>query len=216
MKKVSLLVLVAILASTLLMAAIQTSMVRLTMINKSGYDVYMKLEGSPLTAGFYYLTLPSGTRDSPTVKVFTIMTDLYTRTTWQCNGFKSTGSLVVSGNLRLTFTPCGERADRCYYYYWNYTTYTCYPIGDHQFAFEPRQWFVKHYKYFNRMGEPTMEKVTYFKYPAFYARGLGGLRLPYWSIAQLYAGFWNFGCFTWGFRILTWKTPAGCWFAYQY
>ncbi len=110
MKKVSLLVLLAILASTLLMAAIPTTIVRLTIINKSGYDVYMKLEGSAVTQGFYYLTVPAGDRDVPTVKVFTIMTDLYTRTTWQCNGAKSTGTLIVDGNLRLTFTPCGEEA----------------------------------------------------------------------------------------------------------
>ena len=60
MKKVSLLVLLAILASTLLMAAIPTTIVRLTIINKSGYDVYMKLEGSAVTQSFYYLTVPSG------------------------------------------------------------------------------------------------------------------------------------------------------------
>jgi hypothetical protein len=83
MKKVSLLVLLAIVASTLLMAAIPTTIVRLTIINKSEYDVYMKLEGSSVTQSFYYLTVPSGTRDNPTVKVFTIMADLYTRTTWQ-------------------------------------------------------------------------------------------------------------------------------------
>jgi len=218
MKKVSLLVLLAILASTLLMAAIQTTMVRLTIINKSGFDVYMKLEGSPLTAGFYYLTVPAGTRDAPTVKVFTVMTDLYTRTTWQCNGYKSSGSLLVGSNVRLTFTPCGERADRCYYYYYNYTTYKCTTVGQPfgTFAFVSTDWYVKHYKYFNGIGEPTMEKVTYFKYPALYNRRNAAFRLPAWSIAQLYAGYYNFGCFTWAFRILSWKTPSGCWFSYQY
>jgi len=110
MKKVSLLVLLAIVASTLLMAAIPTTIVRLTIINKSGYDVYMKLEGSAVTQAFYYLTVPSGDRDNPTVKVFTVMSDLYKRTTWQCNGAKSSGTLAVDGNIRLTFTPCGEKA----------------------------------------------------------------------------------------------------------
>ncbi len=91
MKKVSLLVLLAILASTLLMAAIPTAMVRLTIINKSGYDVYMKLEGSSATEQFYYLTIPAGDKSSPEVKVFTVMSDIYKRTTWQCDGVQSSG-----------------------------------------------------------------------------------------------------------------------------
>ena len=108
MKKVSLLILIAILISSLMLAAIPTRMVRLTVINKSEYDVYMKLEGSPVTDAYYYLTIPAGDRDVPYVKVFTIMEDLYTRTTWQCDGQKSSGTLIVDGNIRLTFTPCGE------------------------------------------------------------------------------------------------------------
>ena len=71
MEKVSLLILLAILASTLMMAALPTRMVRLTVINKSGYDVYMKLEGSAITEAYYYLTIPAGGRDQPTVKIFT-------------------------------------------------------------------------------------------------------------------------------------------------
>ena len=151
MKKVSLLVLLAILASTLLMAAIPTTIVRLTIINKSGYDVYMKLEGSAVTQSFYYLTVPSGTRDTPTVKVFTIMADLYQRTTWQCNGAKSTGTLIVNGNLRLTFTPCGERACS-----WVATTQQFWGCNkDIPVTVETTHRFA---------GEPRMEKVTYFKY----------------------------------------------------
>lgn len=108
MKKVSLLILLVIVLSTTLMAAVPTKMVRLTIINKSEYDVYMKLEGSAVTEAFYYLTIPSGTRDEPTVKVFTVMSDLYSRTTWACDGFRTSGQLLMMSNTRLVFTPCGQ------------------------------------------------------------------------------------------------------------
>jgi hypothetical protein len=91
------------------MAAVPTKMFRLTIINKSDYDVYMNLAGSYVTEAFYYLTIPTGSRDQPTVKTFTIMQDLYDRETWVCDGFRTTGQLFVTGNLRLTFTPCGVK-----------------------------------------------------------------------------------------------------------
>jgi len=87
---------------------IETKIVRMTVVNYSEYDVYMKLEGSEVTCAFYYLAIPAGTRDEPTVKVFTVMVDLYTRTTWECNGDRDTGTLIVDGNIDLTFSPCGE------------------------------------------------------------------------------------------------------------
>jgi hypothetical protein len=236
MKKVSLLVLLAILASTLLMAAIPTTIVRLTIINKSGYDVYMKLEGSAVTQGFYYLTVPAGDRDVPVVKVFTIMSDLYTRTTWQCNGAKSTGTLIVDGNLRLTFTPCGEKACGFAggYDFWKNCNvrldYVAFLAG--QKLANPNwtqedliawaayfkanykdqslglaSWF--HYSFSHRYaGEPRMEKITYFKYLT-----VGG---PEWANAYLYTGFWNFGCGTWYYRIRTYRLPYGCAWQYQY
>jgi hypothetical protein len=108
MKKVSLLILLVIVLSTVLMAAVPTKMSRLTIINKSEYDVYMKLTGSDVTEAFYYLTIPTGDKDSPTVKIFTVMQDLYDRETWQCDGYLSTGQLFVTGNLRLTFTPAAS------------------------------------------------------------------------------------------------------------
>jgi hypothetical protein len=88
--------------------AVPSQVVRLTIVNYSSYDVYMKLEGSSVTNSFYYLTVPAGSRDEPTVKVFTLMSDVYERTTWQCNGAKSTGTFEVKNNIRLTFTPCDE------------------------------------------------------------------------------------------------------------
>jgi hypothetical protein len=194
MKKVTMLILLVIVASTMLMALSPTKMVRLYIINKSDYDVYMKLEGSGVTNAFYYLTVPAGSRGTPTVKVFTIFSDVYTRTTWQCDGIKSSGTLIVDGNIRLTFLPCGEFScvtgltiwffpDRCGggAFYWNY-------------------------RYLQ--GEPRMEKISYFKY-LLYGK-------PSWSSAQNYNGFWNVGCFTWYWRLKTYQLPKGCLFRYQY
>ena len=197
MKKVSLFLLLAILASTLLMAAIPTTVVRLTIINKSGYDVFMKLTGSKVTDAFYYLTIPSGDRDVPTVKVFTVMSDLYTRETWQCNGVRSRGTLIVDGNLRLTFTPCGERA----------CTITVYNLYQWGCKGKDSPWYeVATAK--RKAGEPRMEKVTYFRYLTY-----GG---PSWINAYLYTGYWNFGCGTWQYRIRTYRLPYGCEWRYQY
>jgi hypothetical protein len=219
MKKVSLLILIAILISSLFLAAIPTKMVRLTVINKSGYDVYMKLEGSPVTEAYYYLTIPAGDRSVPYIKVFTIMEDLYTRTTWQCDGAKSSGTLIVDGNIRLTFIPCGEKAcawelvkdfgwvDPC-------TGATNVPAD---WVFNPAtgqwecpvgeiciDWGTTH----RHAGEPRMEKVTYFQYLQYGA--------PSWVNAYLYTGFWNFGCGTWYYRLRSYRLPYGCAWRYQY
>ncbi len=196
MKKVSLLVLLAILASTLLMAAIPTKVVRLTIINKSGDDVYIKLTGSAVTDAFYYLTVPAGDRDAPMVKVFTVMMDVYDRETWQCNGLRSAGNLIVDGNLRLTFTPCYE--------------FACCDLRLQHLhgmaAGAMRNSTVGVLK--RKAGEPRMEKVTYFKYMTY--------GLPYASIADLYSGYWNFGCGTWAYRLRTYRLPYGCEWRYQY
>ena len=128
MKKLTLLILLVLVASTLV-AAIPTKTVRLTVINKSGYDVMLKLEGSAVTGAFYYLTIPSGDTDNPVIKVFTIMVDLYTRTTWQCGGVENTGTFWVPSNTRLTFTPCGRKASACDYgYVWKFHRHNC-PFG---------------------------------------------------------------------------------------
>ena len=197
MKKVSLFLLLAILASTLLMAAIPTTVVRLTIINKSGYDVFMKLTGSAVTDAFYYLTIPSGDRDVPTVKVFTVMSDLYTRETWQCNGVRSAGTLIVDGNLRLTFTPCGEFA--CAFTVVNTYLWGCDPTNAQLYdVFTTKR----------KAGEPRMEKVTYFRYLTY--------GTPSWINGYLYTGFWNFGCGTWYYRLRTYRLPFGCEWRYQY
>ena len=150
MKKVSLLILLVIVLSTVMMAAIPTKMMRLTIINKSGFDVFMKLTGSNLTGAFYYLTVPSGDRDTPMVKVFTVMQDAYDRETWQCDGVRSTGVLLVDSNIRLTFIPCGQ-------FVCSWTTTTLQFWGCNK---TPTLVDTTH----RRSGEPTMEKVVAFRY----------------------------------------------------
>ena len=198
MKKVSLLILLVIVASSLMMAAVPTKMVRLTVINKSGYDVYIKLEGSPVSEAYYYLTIPAGDRDEPVVKVFTILSDVYKRTTWQCDGIQSKGQLLVDGNIRLTFIPCG--------------TFGCVGYGDwYRYPWWMKKCTGQWYEGFNRhrwAGEPRMEKVVYWKWLTW--------GTPSWSAAYLYAGYWNLGCGTWYYRFRTYRLPYGCQWRYQY
>jgi len=114
MKKVMLLVLTVMLISAFLMASGPSlRIVRLTVINKSGNEVMIKLEGSDLGKQFYYLTIAAGTKTFPEVATFTVLEDVYTRTTWygegkyaQCVGTSSSGMLVMDKNVRLTFTDC--------------------------------------------------------------------------------------------------------------
>jgi hypothetical protein len=198
MKKLSMLILLVIVAS-LLVAAIPTKMMRLTIINKSGYDVYMKLEGSPVTEAYYYLTIPAGDRDAPIIKVFTVMSDVYDRTTWQCGGLENSGLLVMANNTRLTFLPCGEAA--CPVQHWR----PGYEYTDACGWTHTREagWVWKP----ALKGEPTMEKVTYWKWVDW------GKNLPKNLVAD---GYWNFACaqYYWDFK--TFKLPVGCEFRYQY
>jgi hypothetical protein len=143
MKKVMLLVLTVMLISAFLMASGPSlRIVRLTIINKSGNEVMMKLEGSDLGKQFYYLTAAAGTKTFPTVSSFTVLEDVYSRTTWygegkyaQCVGVSSSGQLVMDKNVRLTFTDC-------------YTV--------------PRRWSQDE-KWEVNNGEPSQEKVAYFQ-----------------------------------------------------
>jgi hypothetical protein len=191
MKKVSLLILLVIVLSTVLMAAVPTKTVRLTIINKSDFDVYMKLEGSAVTEAFYYLTIPAGSTDEPTVKVFTVMSDLYSRETWACDGVRSAGSLAVTGNIRLVFTPCNKFLNLTYRY-----SYVDEVTGETIDVYKENQ------------GEPTMEKVARFRWLQ--------VGSPTWANADLYNGYWNWGCFTFFWRSRTYSRPNGCLFRYQY
>jgi hypothetical protein len=153
MKKVMLLVLTVMLVSAFLMASGPTlRVVRLTVINKSGNEVMIKLEGSDVGKQFYYLTIPAGNKDWPAVEVFTVLEDVYKRTTWYgegdvavCVGISSTGWLVMDRNQRLVFTPCYSVPKR--------TIESYDPVTNKMV-----------YTQVTNAGEPSMEKVVYIKY----------------------------------------------------
>jgi hypothetical protein len=113
MKKVSLILLLVILATVFLTAqTTNMKLVRLTFINKSGHTIYVKLEGKTQDQ-FYYLTIPYGTREIPDDVTFTVTQDIYTRTMWygpgdfECEGFSSKGELWAVMHAKFVFTPCG-------------------------------------------------------------------------------------------------------------
>ena len=139
MKKLYLLLIVAMLATSLVAANPAGKLVRLEIINNSGDVIYMKLEGK-YTGAFYYLTV----QDEDDV-TFTVLTDEYKRTTWACNGVKSTGKLVMNSNARLNFTSCNAGVPLRTVFSTN--------VAGTEFAF---------LRYPN-FGEPTMEKVFYMK-----------------------------------------------------
>jgi hypothetical protein len=188
MKKLSLLLVLAVFLSTVLLAAIPTKMVRLTIINKSGADVMMQLTGSEITRAFYYLTVPAGTREAPTIKVFTIMSDVYDRTTWN-NGLSNSGKLIADGNIRLTFIPVGRAV--C-----SVTTLHIELAGCRG---TPVLVVGANYQ----QGEPRMEKVSYFRY------------LEQGRTSQ-YDGALNLSRFSWYWGVRTYRLPQGVWFRYQY
>ena len=146
MKKLNVLIIVALLAGVLLAANPAGKLVRLEIINKTDFPVYIKLEGQE-TASFYYLTVPE-TSD----KTFTILSDVYDRTTWACDGIKSTGELWMTGNIRLVFTPCGQVPLR-----WIYRAYWWYDVPSGILYEWETLYRVPNF------GEPTMEKVWYWK-----------------------------------------------------
>jgi hypothetical protein len=186
MKKLNLLIVVALLASALLMAATPAKLVRLEVINQTDAPVYIKLTGE-LTDAFYYLTIPA-----EETMTFTVLTDNYKRETWACD-YKSSGRLVMTGNVRLNFVPCNTMplrrvwAQDCDQYGEN-----CVPLYVEGKNGVLVPWIVK----VVNKGEPTMEKVSYFKY---------------------YTGtFWTWDCGLWLVAQKTFKTPTGCFFRYRY
>ena len=117
MKKVILLVLAVMLVSVFLTAADHPpDLLRLSIINKSGNEVYMRLQSFNKNGGqFYYLTIPAGTKTAPKVENFTVVSDVYYRTTWygpgdntMCQGMMDTGELIMDRNNRLVFLPCNS------------------------------------------------------------------------------------------------------------
>jgi hypothetical protein len=202
-------------------------LVRLQVINKTDQPVYLKLEGKK-TDAFYYLTIAAD--DDVT---FTVVSDVYKRTTWTCDGVKSSGELAMTGNVRLVFTPCGKiplRKVWRYYEWFDVATATWYDLTV--------QYMMPNF------GEPTQEKVFYFKEYSFtrwtklvdpiVAAGIAcaeaGTCLFEWSpdgwswyfYNPVTDGVWYNGHFSiWlpfklGVAWRTYKSPVGIWWRYQY
>jgi hypothetical protein len=142
MKKISPFLMAAILATTLLGAALPGKMVRLEVYNWTGEPVYIQLKGET-SGGFYYLTVPPTARVTGYApKAFTVLADVYERTTWACGGVESSGELRIFANQRLTFTACDRLPMRRTPYDWDLN-------GQRD-------------KYPN-FGEQSMEKVVFFE-----------------------------------------------------
>jgi len=150
MKKLNLLLVIAILVTALIAQVIPAKLIRLEVYNWTGENVYMRLEGVT-TGQFYYLTVPPTTRANwYNPKVYTIMTDYYSRPTWACGGVETSGQLRIVKNFRMNFTACGTLPLRRVWYDWYF-----HPNRpDNAEAFEI-------FKAPN-FGEPTMEKVVFF------------------------------------------------------
>jgi hypothetical protein len=135
------------------------------------------------------------------------MQDLYERETWQCNGFRSTGQLFVTGNLRLTFTTCGQfLATNSQAFYKNELTGEVLVNP----AVVPPGFVLYKTATKSSGGEPTMEKVVAFRYLSSGS--------PVWDDVTLYTGYWNWGCATLYWRARTYRRPLvdGCFWRYQY
>ncbi len=137
MKKLGLLIVIAMLASTLLAVAAPGKLLRLEVINQTGDNVYIKLEGVR-SGQFYYLTVPPMSFTKP-VSYFTLVADRYSRTTWAC-GYQEKGILNMYSQVRLNFVPCNVVPTR---WVWN-----IFDLNN-----------VQHPNF----GEPTMEKIWYYQ-----------------------------------------------------
>ncbi len=201
MKKVMLLVLTVMLVSAFLMASGPSlRVVTLTVINKSGNEVMIKLEGSEIGKQFYYLTIPAGNKNWPTTEVFTVLEDVYKRTTWygegdvaQCVGLSSTGWLVMDRNQRLVFTPCNYVPKR---------VLETYDADTNKMV----------YTQVTNAGEPSMEKVVYIKYEkVWYGNDLKAKAITGSNIAARRCGnLWV------GWKTTSTKIPNLCQWRYIY
>jgi hypothetical protein len=156
MKKLNVLLIIALLATAVLAANPPGKLVRLEVINGSGDTVYMRLTGRN-TGAFYYLTIPAAWD-----KTFTILVDSYKRTTWACGGIVSTGSLNMTGNVKLKFVLCGKLPTTLHWADWDgdgvidppLPAGSCFPwISDAACSELARR---------PSFGEPTQEKVVFF------------------------------------------------------
>lgn len=112
------LLIISIFSLLLIGAKDPLGLIRFTVINKSEHEVAIRLEGIEDDELFYYLTIPEGDKDNPTIKIFTIQRDVYKMQVyyvatydpvygWPCPQPKS-NNLIALKNLRINFGPCNE------------------------------------------------------------------------------------------------------------
>jgi hypothetical protein len=118
-------VLIASLLALLLVSAEQVDLIRLTIINKSGMEIAVKLnsisqpciyEANVNPSRFYYLPVPEGSKELPNTKVYTIerntyfMQVLYLETYDPVYGFKCvqppSNTIRVTRNMRVVIPQC--------------------------------------------------------------------------------------------------------------
>lgn len=93
-------------------------LLRLTIINKSGMELEIKLTGSE-DENFYVLRVPAGERNDPTEKVFTVAPDTYQIDPYYVElwdpvygsscGSSSQRTLAITRKTRITFFECTAR-----------------------------------------------------------------------------------------------------------
>ena len=75
----------------------EPDLVRLTVINKTDGKVFLQLNGT----NAHFMTIPAGA-----TSVFTVEREEFVRQTWAC-GLYGKGTLDMSSQVKLNFTPCG-------------------------------------------------------------------------------------------------------------
>ncbi len=124
-------------------------LVRFTVINKSGSEIAIQLNAVPKVCcnkadtkegEFYYLPVEEGSKEVPTVKVFTIAKDTYNMWLFYIStydpvyGFECSSTapnrLSAARNLRLVILPCDELPNPWAIGEPSMWKYTPFPVGD--------------------------------------------------------------------------------------
>jgi hypothetical protein len=119
--------LIMTLLSLLLMGSKGSEMIKLTIINKSDMEIAIQLKGTDkicatcsdtVEGQFYYLTVPEGSKESPSIKIFEIEKNRYGMQVYFIEtydpvyGFKcntpTPNRLDAARNIRLVVLPCDQ------------------------------------------------------------------------------------------------------------
>lgn len=91
-------------------------LMRLTIVNKSGQDIAVRLLKEDRSR-FYYLKVPTGEDGAPNVVMFTVVKDAYRMrviyfskedplTGYECTTESRSAALIATRNIRVTVTSC--------------------------------------------------------------------------------------------------------------